>query len=222
MHGAIVSKEPNTIQNAVRRSKRVLPTHNPALNVEWNGEYHKSAMATSTMPIAIVGMGCRFPSARGPEQLWNDLISQGRSAWTDVPKDRYNWKSFHHPNLDVQGTHNQRGGHFLDQDVAAFDARFFGLAPLEAAAMDPQQRIVLEVAYEALENAGLPLEKIQGSNTGVFVATFTHDFELMNNKDPCNLPKYLLTGIGQAILSNRISYTFDFKGKDWLRGHYDT
>ena len=84
--------------------------------------------------------------------------------------------------------------------------------------MDPQQRIVLEVAYEALENAGLPLEKIQGSNTGVYVATFTHDYELMNNKDPLDLPKYLLTGIGQAILSNRISYTFDFKGKNRLKG----
>ena len=173
-------------------------------------------MAMSATPIAIVGIGCRFPSATGPEQLWNN-ISEGRSAWTDVPEDRYNWKSFHHPNLDIQGAHNQRGGHFLSQNVAAFDARFFGLAPAEAGAMDPQQRILLEVAYEALENAGLPVEKIQGSNTGVFVATFTHDYELMNNKDPLDLPKYLLSGIGQAILANRISYTFDFKGTSQLK-----
>ena len=157
-------------------------------------------------------MSCRFPGgANDPQKLW-EMISEGRDAWSEVPENRYKWESFHHPNLDIQGAHNQRGGHFLDQDVAAFDARFFGLTPLEAAAMDPQQRIALEVAYEALENAGLPSERIQGSNTGVYVATFTHDYELMSNKDPLNLPKYLLTGIGQAILSNRISYTFDFKG----------
>ena len=164
------------------------------------------------IPIAVVGIGCRLPGgADNPEKLWQ-LLSEGRNAWSDVPSTRFNWDSFHHPNHDMQGTYNHRGGHFIDQDIAAFDAKFFGIPPNEANAMDPKQRILLEIAYEALENAGIPLEKIQGSNTGVYIATFTHDYETMMLKDPQFLPNYLLTGIGQAILSNRISYVFDLKG----------
>ncbi|MCJ1283208.1 polyketide synthase [Xylographa opegraphella] len=169
-------------------------------------------MGEPPVPIAVVGIGCRLPGgADNPEKLWQ-LLSEGRNAWTDVPPARFKWSSFHHPNHDMQGTYSHRGGHFIDQDIAAFDARFFGIPPNEANAMDPKQRILLEIAYEAFENAGIPLEKVQGSNTGVYIATFTHDYETMMLKDPQFLPNYLLTGIGQAILSNRISYVFDLKG----------
>ena len=78
--------------------------------------------------------------------------------------------------------------------------------------MDPQQRLQLEIAYEALENAGITVQKIKGSKTGVYVATFTHDYENMMYRDALSLPKYFMTGVGQAIVSNRISYTFDLKG----------
>ncbi|KAF4632400.1 hypothetical protein G7Y89_g5719 [Cudoniella acicularis] len=169
-------------------------------------------MASRPIPIAIVGMSCRFPGgANDPEKLWS-MLSEGRDAWSNVPESRFNWKSFHHPDPNIQGAHNQVGGHFIDQDVAAFDAKFFGVPASEAQAMDPQQRLLLEIAYEALENAGIPVESVQGSDSGVYVATFTHDYESMMGKDSNFLPKYLLTGIGQAILSNRISYVFDFKG----------
>ena len=119
-------------------------------------------------PIAIIGMGCRYPGgANSPEKLWN-MLAQGKSAWTDVPPDRFNHKAFYHPEFESPGAINQKGGHFLDQDIAAFDAGFFGIAPFEAETMDPQQRVVLETAWEAVENAGIPMDKLTGSMTGVF------------------------------------------------------
>ena len=108
--------------------------------------------ADPVMPIAIVGIGGRFPGdASNPEKLW-DLISNGRSALTEVPKDRFNIDAFYHPHHERQGTINIRGAHFMKNDVSAFDAPFFSLTPNEAKAMDPQQRMALECTYEALEN----------------------------------------------------------------------
>ena len=168
--------------------------------------------ANAPSPIAIVGMSCRMPGgANDPEKLWS-LICEGRSAWSDVPSDRFNWKSFYHPSSGRQGTTNHRGGHFLDHDIATFDAAFFGISPSEANAIDPQQRIQLECAYEALENAGMPLESVRGSNTAVYVATFSRDYDRVTSKDNINLPRYHMTGVGDAIASNRISYLFDLKG----------
>ena len=163
-------------------------------------------------PIAIVGISCRFPAgANSPEELWS-LISQGKSVWSDVPEDRFNWKSFLHPSSDVVGTINSRGGHFIDQDIRTFDAGFFGIPPAEANAMDPQHRLQLETAYEALENAGISLEKVRGSSTSVYVAIFNRDYDRMMFKDTNDIAKYHLLGSGEAIASNRISYTFDLKG----------
>lgn len=104
------------------------------------------------MPIAIVGLGGRFPGdAANPNKLWN-LISKGRSALTEIPKDRWNVDSFYHPHHERQGSINIRGAHFMEGDISAFDAPFFSLTPNEAKAMDPQQRMALECTYEALEN----------------------------------------------------------------------
>ena len=164
------------------------------------------------IPIAIIGMACRFPGgANDPEKLWS-MLAEGRNAWSDVPADRFNWKSFYHPNAESNGASNHRGGHFVDQDISAFDAGYFGIPPSEAHAMDPQQRLQLESACEALENAGIPLEHIRGSSAAVYVATFTHDYDQMMFKDTSDIAKYHMTGTGQAILSNRISYTLDLRG----------
>ena len=163
-------------------------------------------------PIAIVGIGCRLPGdVADTEQLWQ-LLAAGRNAWSPVPADRYTEGAFYHPSPDNNGTTSHRGGHFLSQNIAAFDAAFFGVSPLEAHAMDPQQRLLLEVTYEAFENAGIPIEQARGSNTAVYVATFTHDYDRSIYKDPSDVPKYHTTGTGDAITSNRISYTFDLKG----------
>ena len=170
-------------------------------------------MATySPVPIAIVGMSCRFPAgANNPEKLW-EMLSKGQTGWTDVPADRYNWKSFYHPSHEASGAHNQRGGHFLDQDISEFDANFFGIPAAEAQSLDPQQRLQLETAYEALENAGIPLEIVRGSNTSVYIAVVSRDYDRMIYKDPSDIPKYHLTGCGDATVCGRLSYTFDFKG----------
>ncbi|KAI9689893.1 MAG: Type I Iterative PKS [Bathelium mastoideum] len=166
----------------------------------------------SSNAIAIVGMSCRFPGgANDPTKLWS-MLSEGRNAWSDVPPDRFEWKAFYHPSAGVNGTTNHRGGHFLDQDIATFDASFFGIHPSEAHAIDPQQRIQLETAYEAFENAGMPLESIKGSNTAVYVAIFSRDYDRSMYKDTSNLAKYHMIGTGDAITSNRLSYVFDLKG----------
>lgn len=120
------------------------------------------------IPIAVVGMGCRFAGgANSPEALWS-VLAEGRDGWSKVPPDRFNWEAFYHPGSSSRGTTSQKGAHFLDQDVTAFDAGFFGISAGEAEAMDPQQRLVLETCWEAVENAGITMKALMGSDTGVF------------------------------------------------------
>ena len=162
--------------------------------------------------IAIIGLACRFPGgANDPQELWQ-LLKEGRSAWSDVPRDRFNWESFHHPHQELSGTISNRGGYFLDHDVAAFDANFFEIPTAEASAMDPQQRLQLEISYEAVENAGIPMKRLYGSRTAVYMAHFSNDYSQMINKDLDDIPRYNATGTGAAILANRISHAFDLRG----------
>lgn len=140
--------------------------------IQTNGNSHTHIPTKDqSMPIAVVGIGCRFPGdATSPDKLW-ELISKGRSAHGEFPKDRFNIDAFYHPSGERQGTvsdqttrlHarvnaetqiNLRGGYFLKDDIATFDAPFFSITPNEARSMDPQQRLLLEVAYESLENGG--------------------------------------------------------------------
>jgi acyl transferase domain-containing protein len=149
-----------------------------------------------------------------------------------MPKDRFNIDAFFHPDGTHKGTvrmpllvsHNvqvltldqinAKGGYFLDQPLGHFDNEFFGISGKEAAAMDPQQRILLEVVYEALEDAGIPLEDVRGSNTSVYCGTFTNanDYNSLHGKDLEYYPTYAITGTGNPILSNRISYFYGFNG----------
>ncbi|TDZ22788.1 Reducing polyketide synthase FUB1 [Colletotrichum orbiculare MAFF 240422] len=162
--------------------------------------------------IAVIGMACRFPgSAISPEKLWKMMVNK-ESAWTEFPKDRLNINGYYHPSGDRQGSISFKGAHFLRQDVAAFDASFFSVMAEDAKAMDPQQRLLLEVSYEALENAGLPIEGLRGTPTAVYVGSFVKDYEQICLRDMDWQPQYAATGTGNAIMSNRISYTYDFKG----------
>jgi acyl transferase domain-containing protein len=168
--------------------------------------------STMTEPIAIIGLSFRFPGgADNEDRLW-EILANGEQAWTEVPKSRYNADAFYHPDCDARGTHNARGGFFLEQDVSVFDAKFFGIPDAEAAAIDPQQRMLLEVSYEALESAGLPIESLRGSQTGVYIALVSRDYDRHIYKDPSDIPKHHLTGCGDATACGRISYTFDFRG----------
>jgi acyl transferase domain-containing protein len=107
---------------------------------------------SSNMPIAIVGVGCRFSgSASDPEKFW-DLLAAGRSTSTATPPDRFNAEAYHHPDYDHAGTCVTKKGHFMETDITTFDAPFFSITANEAKSMDPQQRMALEIAYEAFEN----------------------------------------------------------------------
>ncbi|KAL6720039.1 hypothetical protein ACLMJK_001960 [Lecanora helva] len=165
------------------------------------------------MPIAIVGLAGRYPGdAANPEKLW-DLISGARSAMTEIPKDRFNIDAFYHPHNERSGAINVRGGHYMDhQDIDAFDAPFFSITPNEAKAMDPQQRMALECTFEAMENAGIRMESLAGSDTSCYVGSFSKDYTEMMAADQEDLPLYYGIGTGTAILSNRISWFFDLKG----------
>ncbi|KXG54652.1 Acyl transferase/acyl hydrolase/lysophospholipase [Penicillium griseofulvum] len=163
-------------------------------------------------PIAIVGLATRFPQqATTTETLW-ELLLQARSTWSSIPKERFNSDAFYHPDPEHGGTFHVQGGHYLSEDPAYFDGSFFNITKTELLTLDPQQRLVLENVYHALENAGIPLTSAVGSNTSVFVSGFNHDYLGILNSDPETTLKYKPTGVTNAILSNRVSWFFDFKG----------
>lgn len=133
------------------------------------------------------------------------------AAWSKIPKDRFNVDSFWSPNKG-RNTSTTQGAHFLKQDISKFDANFFSLPKNDVEGTDPQHRIMIEVAYEALERAGLPLEKIAGTKTGVFMGHFTSDYKEMVYRDPDNAPIYSGTGSCTTSLSARISWLWDLRG----------
>jgi acyl transferase domain-containing protein len=166
----------------------------------------------SSQSIAIIGYSCRLPGqVASPSDLW-ELCTRRRSGWSPVPKDRFSFDAFHHPNPSKTGTFNPAGGYFLEEDIARFDAPFFNVTNQEAISMDPQQRMLLECSYEALESAGIPKELLAGRNVGVFVGGNLADYELNNVRDMETIPMYQATGCAPSLQSNRISYFFDFRG----------
>jgi acyl transferase domain-containing protein len=161
--------------------------------------------------IAIVGIACKLPQeASTVEGFWQFLLD-GRSAHTPWPEDRFG-AGHYHPDNERVGTHSVKGAHFLAEAPEYFDAPFFGITKGEAICMDPQQRLVLENVYHALENAGIPLSKANGSNTSVYVSGFNHDYLSIINADPESPLRYRATGLTNSVLSNRVSWFFDFKG----------
>ncbi|KAL8734411.1 MAG: hypothetical protein Q9181_003232, partial [Wetmoreana brouardii] len=174
-------------------------------------ELSETSHTAAEDPAVIVGLACRVPGAQNPSQLWNHIIEQ-KDVQRKMPLDRFNVDAFYHPDGTNKGTTNAKYGYFLDQDIGAFDAGFFNISGKEAEAMDPQQRLLLEVVYEALEDAGIPLQSINGSQTSVFCGCFTNDYNAMTTKDLLTYPKYTVTGTGNSILANRISYFYNLHG----------
>ncbi|KAL6902885.1 polyketide synthase-like protein [Trichoderma evansii] len=162
--------------------------------------------------IAIVGLALRFPGdATSPQKLW-DVLERKESQWSEFPKDRLNIDGYYHPSGQRLGSISFRGAHFLKDDISAFDAPFFSIPTEEANAVDPQQRMLLEISYEALENAGIRKEDIDGSDAAVYVGSFVKDYEYISLRDQSWGPRYAATGNGIAIMSNRISYFFNLHG----------
>ncbi len=168
--------------------------------------------AQDTEPIAIVSMACRLPGdVWSPEDLW-ELVASGTDAIGDSPTDRgWDMDSIYDPEPGKPGKTYTREGGFMS-GLADFDADFFGISPREALAMDPQQRIVLEAAWESFERAGIDPETLRGTETGVFIGSNTHDYVPLTVTAPREVDGYLLLGNAPSVLSGRVAYTFGFEG----------
>jgi acyl transferase domain-containing protein/acyl carrier protein len=162
-------------------------------------------------PIAVVGIGCRFPGgANDPDSLWQ-LLTEGRDAVREVPRERWDIDAFYDPNPDAPGKMGTRSGGFLD-DVDRFDAAFFGISPREATWMDPQQRVLLEVCWQALENAGIAPDSLAGSRTGVFGGLCTGDYFRWVYADAERVSAYAATGTLPSTAAGRVSYLLGLQG----------
>ena len=161
-------------------------------------------------PIAIIGMSCRFPGAEDCDSLWT-ILREGIDAVGDVPGDRWDMARFYAPPPAVAGRMTTRWGGFLDA-VDRFDAGFFDVPAREAAFMDPQQRVLLEVAWHAIEDAGIPAKALAESHTGVFVGVTNHDYGRLLCRDAATMDAYSSTGTIPAIIANRLSYFLNLRG----------
>jgi acyl transferase domain-containing protein len=170
---------------------------------------NEQLVAATVEPIAIVGIGCRFPGGiTSPDALWR-LVEEGRDALGGFPEDR-GW-DFDDLRGEGRGRSESLEGGFLDR-VADFDAGFFGISPREAQAMDPQQRVLLETAWESLEHAGIDPLSLRGSRTGVFVGTTGQDYTELVTKAGADADAHAATGILASVLSGRISYSLGLEG----------
>ncbi|WP_144107295.1 type I polyketide synthase [Paraburkholderia sp. BCC1886] len=161
--------------------------------------------------IAIIGIACRFPGGvKGPDEFWK-LLCDERDAVTVVPPGRFGTAYHQHPSKREPGKSYTFAAGVLD-DVAGFDAAFFGVSPREATQMDPQQRLLLELAWETFEDAGVPPASMRGRDCGVYVGVAGMDYGNRNMADLNTVDPYSATGNTLSIASNRVSYLFDLRG----------
>ncbi|MBX3013305.1 MAG: SDR family NAD(P)-dependent oxidoreductase [Caldilineaceae bacterium] len=166
-----------------------------------------------TEPIAVIGIGCRFPGgANTPEQFW-DLLRAGVDTVRPIPAARWPVADYYDPTPNRPGKIYVRAGHFLD-GIDQFDASFFGITPLEAASLDPQQRLLLEVCWEALEHANLAADRLRASQTGVYVGTFWDDYSAQHlyNTDPTAIDSYRLLSNLRGMSAGRLAYVLGLHG----------
>ncbi|KAJ6150676.1 hypothetical protein N7470_007270 [Penicillium chermesinum] len=165
------------------------------------------------LPVAIVGMSFRFPQGLESEDSFWEALTKGRSACSTFPKSRIRMEGVYDPDEERLNGFPLRGGHFVDGDVAAFDAPFFTIGPGEAAEIDPQSRILLETTYHALENAGIPMEQVFNSKTSVHTGSFGDDYKTFSTRDPQFGGQYSASSVSSNMLANRISWFFNLRGE---------
>src|SRR5438132_2022533 len=168
---------------------------------------------TQREPIALIGLGCRFPGkANNANDFWR-LLCSADDASTEVPPDRWDLRTFYDPDQSKAGKSNSRWGGYVE-NIDQFDADFFGISPREAARIDPQHRMLLETAYEAMEDAGLSSDRLAGSRTAVYIGISTCDYGGIQAcpTERHSMDAYTNIGLGLCIAANRISHQFDFHG----------
>jgi acyl transferase domain-containing protein/acyl carrier protein len=163
-------------------------------------------------PIAVIGLGCRYPGGvENADSFWR-LLRDRQDAIGEVPPDRWDIQAYYDSDPNAPGKISTRHGGFLDH-VDQFDPYFYGIAPREASSMDPQQRLLLEVAWEALEHAGLAADRLRGSRTGVFVGIGSSEYaQLFLNAPPEKIDSYVASGNASSVAAGRLSYVFGFEG----------
>lgn len=162
-------------------------------------------------PVAIVGMACRFPQAPDPGAYWQ-LLRDGRCARSEVPLDRWDAGQLYHPDPRHPGTAHSRFGYFLPE-VDRFEPGFFGISPREAQSMDPQQRLMLELTWEALEDAGQVIDGLRGSRTAVFAGLIWNDYATLSHRLGFDaIAQHTVTSSHYSLLSNRVSHVFGLQG----------
>lgn len=201
--------KPASFQNSQSNGLNGRPSEAISPSEASNGILHHEAE-----PIAIIGMGMRLPGGvHDAESFW-DLLVHKRHGRCRVPSDRYNIDAWY--GAGKTGHVGTQYGYFLeDLNLANMDATFWSMSRQEAERMDPQQRLLLEVVYECLENAGA--QNWRGQNIGCYVGTFGEDWLDMDGKDSQSSHMYRLTGYGDYITANRVSYEFDLKGPRYVR-----
>ncbi|QSE95512.1 type I polyketide synthase [Rhodococcus pseudokoreensis] len=172
--------------------------------------YYASAPTSDAHDIAIVGLASRFPGAgKTPAEMWQ-MLAEGRDGVSDLPAGR--WEEFtSDPQIKAAVEKANTQGGYLD-DVKTFDAEFFAMSPLEVANVDPQQRLAMELTWEALEHARIPASDLKGEQVGVFIGSSANDYQLLAVSDPVHAHPYALTGTSTSIVANRVSYFYDFRG----------
>lgn len=167
--------------------------------------------AADAEPIAVIGIGCRFPGGDGPDAYWR-MLRDGVDAIGEIPRDRWDVDAWFHPDPETPGRMATRHGGFL-RDIDRFDAEFFGISPREAAALDPQQRLLLETTWEALEYAAIAPDSLNGSATGVFIGLCNADyFHRSASADPDALDAYTATGGAHSVAAGRLAYVLGLQG----------
>lgn len=174
-------------------------------------QFDKASRISGAEPIAVIGIGCRLPGGiNGPEQYW-EFLDSGSDAVTVVPADRWDAEAYYDPDPMAPGRMPTRWGAFLS-DVAGFDSEFFGITPREAVAMDPQQRVALEVAWEALENAGLAPDKLGETRAAVMLGVYYNEYQSLAAQNINTIDAYSATGNAHSVTVGRIAYLLGLRG----------
>ncbi|KAK2007214.1 polyketide synthase [Colletotrichum eremochloae] len=163
-------------------------------------------------PIAVIGLDAKLPCDGDTVEKFFQFLVDGRSARKPVPSDRYNAEAFWHPDNHRDGVIGGKEGHFMEANVKAFDAPFFAMTPAEAANLDPQQRMLLECVYTAMENAGYTMADMDGSLTGVYAGAFMWDFRDLLIKDVDVPMTYTACGTIASTLAGRVSWFYGLRG----------